>query len=283
MTTVLVWNVDGKPLHDLVANLVVEHAVDILILIECETGSRQKLLSRLRSKGPFQAVPSSEAFGVFTRFNRQFMQIVELPERERRMNFWRLHLPLHYEVLLAVVHGWDKRSVTDSETRRMLLHRVAQHVDRIERTMGHCRSLVAGDFNANPFESEMASVEGLHAIPMRSVSGRTDRSVEKRTFPFFYHPMWRCYGSAGAPPATYFRYKYQAHELFWHMIDGVVVRPDLLDFFREEDLCILGKAGKVNLLKNGLPNREKASDHLPVLFRLQLKTEVVSDEPKPLA
>ena len=45
--------------------------------------------------------------------------------------------------------------------------------------------------------------------------------------------------------------------------------------FSERNLRILTQAGNVSLLTNrGLPDAKLASDHLPVLFKLNLKAKV---------
>jgi len=51
----------------------------------------------------------------------------------------------------------------------------------------------------------------------------------------------------------------------------VLIRPELLSMFRNEELRILSVAGERTLLTaKGLPNTSVASDHLPILFRLDL-------------
>ena len=59
--------------------------------------------------------------------------------------------------------------------------------------------------------------------------------------------------------------------IFWNILDQVLIRPDLLDRFKNSDLRILTTDGTVSFLKGrGVPNESVASDHLPILFRLYL-------------
>src|SRR5271157_1634040 len=61
-------------------------------------------------------------------------------------------------------------------------------------------------------------------------------------------------------------------EVLWNMFDQVLVRPALLDRFDFKDLAILDDAGDERLVKDsGVPDRDVGSDHLPVLFRLNLR------------
>jgi hypothetical protein len=56
---------------------------------------------------------------------------------------------------------------------------------------------------------------------------------------------------------------------FWHLYDQVLLRPVLMDGLRE--LKILDAEGSTSLLGGqGYPNRAVGSDHLPILFRLEL-------------
>ena len=58
-------------------------------------------------------------------------------------------------------------------------------------------------------------------------------------------------------------------ELYWNMFDQVLLRPGLMDSLTE--LRILDGDGQASLLsERGRPRSATASDHLPILFRLDL-------------
>ena len=58
---------------------------------------------------------------------------------------------------------------------------------------------------------------------------------------------------------------------FWNMFDQVLVRPSLLDAFANDHLKILDSNDDDSLLTaRGLPNKAAASDHLPIVFGLEL-------------
>jgi hypothetical protein len=55
------------------------------------------------------------------------------------------------------------------------------------------------------------------------------------------------------------------------MTDQVLMRPDLMASFQNENLTVLTVDGDRSLLtRKGFPDASFASDHLPVLFRLDL-------------
>ena len=92
---------------------------------------------------------------------------------------------------------------------------------------------------------------------------------------FFYNPMWRAYGQqrpqAEAGAATHYWLGRWVHELAWHMLDQVVLRPGESPNFPEDQLRIITQVGGVSLLTpEGLPDAQTASDHLPVVFHWNL-------------
>jgi hypothetical protein len=55
------------------------------------------------------------------------------------------------------------------------------------------------------------------------------------------------------------------------MFDQVLLRPDLLPAFKNQELKVLVTDGTTSFLRdNGLPDRDAVSDHLPLLFRLHI-------------
>lgn len=86
--------------------------------------------------------------------------------------------------------------------------------------------------------------------------------------------MWRLYGhrpTAEAGAATHYWQNGLAGELFWHMLDQVVIRPEECDHFPEDRLRILTRVGTVELLApNGTPDTGVGTDHLPLVFHWNL-------------
>jgi hypothetical protein len=85
--------------------------------------------------------------------------------------------------------------------------------------------------------------------------------------------MWGLLGDGSRGPAgTFFHRHAEQEAYFWNMFDQVLVRPALLDRFDFKYLAILDDTGAERLVKeSGVPDRDVGSDHLPVLFRLNLR------------
>jgi endonuclease/exonuclease/phosphatase family metal-dependent hydrolase len=175
------------------------------------------------------------------------------------------------DILLAVTHFPSKRYWDDiSQTAQCV--ELANSIKLQEEEVGHSRTVLVGDFNMNPFEDGMVIAGGLHAVMSREVATRGARTVSAKSYQFFYNPMWNLLGDVTpGPPGTYYYDNAVQKAFFWNMFDQVLVRPDLLTSFDNDDLKILTSVGETSLLSpNGRPNTRIASDHLPILFKLTL-------------
>jgi hypothetical protein len=272
MAAFLLWNVRrSQPTDALVHALVRNHQIDVVLLVEYPFGLSQ-LPALLLAEGLVKR-RSWDRFGVFVRTSHRFRR---LPFRlGTRIDVWNWAPPSGQEGVVALLHGLDRRHYDDS-TRRLFFRRVVDALHQREEKQNHRRTIIAGDFNAQPFESAMSAADGLHAIGLRSIKSAGKRKVREGGAPreFFYNPMWRLYGQ---PPdreagfATYHWGSPQAHQLCWHMLDQVVLRPGEISRFPENRLEVVVQVGGVPLLDvDGLPDFRTASDHLPIIFHWDL-------------
>jgi hypothetical protein len=127
----------------------------------------------------------------------------------------------------------------------------------------------------NPFDKGLVSADGLNAVSSRQVASRGSRQVRSRQYPFFLNPMWAHFGErSGHPPGSYYYDRAELVNYYWNIFDQVLVRPDIMDRCAGEGIKILTKAGDASLLqKDGTPDSECFSDHLPLLFDIELREE----------
>jgi len=272
MVSFLFWNLNRKPLQRVVANLAWRHEVDVLMLAECPVGPETVHATlNERDSARYHIVPSRECRKVrlFTRFSREFARSVG--QDGPRLLARHLTPPGRVSVLLVAAHLPSKRYSRD-QSQAAECARVSQFIIGAEREVGHERTLLVGDLNMNPFEAGVVNANGLHAVMTRQIASGRTRVVQRQSYPFFYNPMWGRFGDeTPGPPGTYYYYEAEHMALFWHMFDQVLLRPDLMGRFRNSDLEILTSDGADSLLSSdGLPDTNRASDHLPVLFKLDL-------------
>lgn len=159
-------------------------------------------------------------------------------------------------------------------------------IRQVEKSLGYKlgqeRTILVGDLNQNPFEDGVVAGEGLNAAMTRDVVARLHRKVEEQHYSFFYNPMWGHLGdsthekfppgTAGHEPAgTSYYSAGESRWYYWNMFDQVMLRPPLLSAFKNEDLKILSGADGITFLnKSGRPDKDRVSDHLPILFRIDI-------------
>lgn len=274
MITFLFWNIRQNRIEDIIANVTRRHEVDILILAECKI-SVGVMLTALNSESESEHLfhltngRRCKRITIYTRLPRNSIESLEDYSADK-YTLRKLKLP-RAEVLLAAAHLSSKPRYkeTDKDSECRIL---GTAIRKAEEAVGHTRTLLVGDLNANPFEDGVVKADGLHGVMSRAVASRGRRRVASRSYPFFYNPMWGRFGeSTEGPAGTYYYAGSTYKEFFWHMTDQVLLRPDLMASLQNEDLKVLTIDGNRSLLtRKGFPDARFASDHLPVLFRLDL-------------
>jgi len=267
----LFWNVRRRPIVGLVAAVAREHKADVLILAESDVPDAELLeaMNLGQESVYFGELELPKRLRIYSKYGPRFMMLVE--DREG-ICIRHLKPPLMKDVILVGVHLPSKRFQSEDD-QTFGCERLANRIREAESTIGHSRTVVVGDFNVNPFEKGLVAADCLHAVMDRRIAEKGSRIVQGEGRRFFYNPMWGLLGDASpGPPGTYFYDSGKHLNYYWHMFDQVLVGADLLPSFRNEDVRISTEAGGISLVtESGKPNTNVSSDHLPVLFELDLR------------
>jgi hypothetical protein len=270
MTNFLFWNLNNKPLQEVIANLAHKYDIDVLMFVECDI-SVYDILTSLNS-GPlvmYNYVPKigCDKVELFVKFPPEFIQAIY---ETSRLTIRRLQLPASVEVLLAITHYPSKLSWSD-DSQAAGCTELALEIQMQEKKVGHSRTVLVGDLNMNPFEDGVVNSMGLHGVMNRNIAAKNTRVVNEKEYTYFYNPMWNYFGDTNTPPGTYFYYKSEPKTYFWNIFDQVLIRPELLSRFDTNEMQILTSDGNISFLNDqGLPDTRLASDHLPLLFKISL-------------
>jgi len=260
--TFFFWNLARRSLVKELARAIKEHQVDIVVLAESAL-DRDEI--RRQIPGLSEPETYSQKIKIYTSGDPSRI-IPAFDDPSRRLTIRRIVLPSHAEILLAAVHFHDKTNWTD-EDQLVEATNLARDIVKIEEHFGHTRTLLVGDLNMNPFDKAVVAAAGLHGVMTKSVARKQTRTVAAREYRFFYNPMWAHFGDrTSAPPGTTFYQKAVQIMYFWNIVDQVLVRPDLMDALH--DVRILDNIGETSLVD--VAGRPFLSDHLPLLFRLQM-------------
>jgi hypothetical protein len=270
MLTFLFWNLAKRDIGHIVSALVLENKVDILLLAE-STLAPANLLRMLNPTGSvrFNFVPpprqTDTKIDIFFGFHQNFIQ----PKEDiRRATIRVVKLPGRTEFLLCGVH-FQSALVWNDESQALESARLNTTIRETEKREGHTRTLVVGDLNMNPFALGVTSASGFNAVMTREVALRGTRRLSDEDHPFFFNPMWGHFGDGESGPAgTFYHNPNEYASIYWHMLDQVLVRPELVPYFELPSLKILTDYSAGPLIgQNGRPS---ASDHLPIIFKLNV-------------
>jgi hypothetical protein len=285
MITFAFWNVNGPKLRPgdarfvrlqrLLTLLALRRRVDVLILAESPFAGRLRIVGF--SEAPTLLSPNPITKCRLEIYHRDTVSIDPVHGGDR----WSLQAVTvaasGASFLLAATHLPAPPRPSD-ETRRSHLHRMVARLATWEQGVyeqqGHRRMIVVGDLNFEPYDLAVVGPAGLNAVSSKQLAFERSRQPTSAEAPLYlYNPMWGHYGDTnGGPPGTYFWDASEDDECrFWYMRDQVLLRPEMLPFWNDQSLEILGSVGNRPLLgKTGRPNAKYASDHLPIVFNLNL-------------
>jgi len=271
MINFLFWNIGKRVDAKRLAAVAHHWDVDVLMLAECNIPDNH-LVTALNKDNmrlyDFDIVTQCEKIKIFPRFQRSFIPaVLETP----RLTVRHLSLPGQLSVLLMVVHfpskvNWRNSSQANEASR------LAEQLKEAEARQGHNRSIVVGDLNMNPFEEGVVNAGGLHGVMSRTIATKANRNVQGQSYPYLYNPMWNLLGDyTPGPPGTFYYQNAEHTTYFWNMYDQVLIRPSLIERFDPKDVSIVTDDGVNSLLdRNGIPDKNLGSDHLPIFFRISL-------------
>ncbi len=219
--------------------------------------------------GAFHSPPShSRRIQLYTRFPPGAVAD-QFDNSDGRLTIRRLTTPSGAEILLAVLHFQSRRNWKPSE-QALQATNTQREISETEDVVGHRRTVLVGDFNMNPFDPGLIGAQALNAVMARELAQNEERTVAGQPYRFFYNPMWGHFGDrTPGPPGTHFYSSAGPESVYWNMFDQVLLRPGLMDSLAE--LRILDSDGHGPLVtERGRPRSSTASDHLPILFRLDL-------------
>ena len=263
------WNLRKRDLTDVIAEAASTLRPDIFAFCEVGASSKRTLAKLNRSERyHFTTGRIGERFHIFTRFPNRYVGVRKETDRYLILD---IELPARERFFLMILHGPSKWAGWTGESLAMECCHYVSALRDLQTEHNLARSVILGDFNMNPFEPGMVGASAFNGVMDARIARKATRNIQKREYAYFYNPMWNLLGDAiPGPPASFFYDQHTQHELQWHMLDQVLVSPDMIDSLNVDSLRILERIGDVSLItKSGRPRKAKFSDHLPLYFELE--------------
>jgi hypothetical protein len=275
MATFLFWNLCKKNLTNDLVILCHENKVDVIILAESE-GIEKTVLLEAVNQGQLTKFfnPSNHLSGLsfFFKYPANWIKNITNDSKENsHIAIREISLPTGLNILLVALHLSSKLHM-DQYAQISQATRIIQKIEEAEEQVDHTNTLVIGDFNMNPFETGLVGADSFHAVMDRQTAKEYSRKVDNQNRRYFYNPMWGRMGdtSVGPPGTYYYRGGYLSY--FWNTFDQVLLRPDLIDYFANDQLHVIDKIGQKSLLTQsgrGRIDKKTSSDHLPIMIALK--------------
>jgi len=177
---------------------------------------------------------------------------------------------IDYNLIVAMTHS-DSKLYSKNNRQAANLRQFHEAIS-MEQETHKCENVLAiGDFNANPFEDSCLGADNLFAQPFADeVISSPTRDVGEKTYQKFYNPTWKFFGNRTAPFTTYhYVDSGDMANCHWNVLDQVIIRPQLIKAFDDEQLKIISSTKNHQLLRNGKPDSKNYSDHLPLFCVLK--------------
>ncbi len=271
MMTFLFWNIKRNPIQEIIGDIVEINEVDIVILAECSIGEIELLRELNRGKSIFSLVaPAIGKTPIYVRFPADWLRPLKVT----------LDLSIHHlenpvtdsKTTIVAAHLPSKRHY-DADALESIASESREEIESVEHEVGHTNTIVVGDLNMNPFEKGVASFLGFQGVMDKRVARSGSRVMRGKRRDFFYNPMWSLMGdeSSGPPGTFYYNDSSSLQNFYWNTLDQVLLRPDLIPRFPDNELKIITEINSRSLVSDhGIPKSSTVSDHLPLLFKIDI-------------
>lgn len=256
------WNTHKEKVNKLLESIILKNMYDIVILAEYEDNidelidklyekdmeyknisiSRDERITFLTNQKNFRSAFSEQYFTI---------RLFKLSQDDTKI-ICGLHLP--------------GQGYAEDGDRRVILQEIVEKIEKLEDKYKTKKTIILGDFNANPFENCMIEATGLHSVSSSFIAKKICRKIKGKTYNMFYNPMWNKFGDFEGTPGTYYYRKAVVREVFWNIFDQVVIRPQVIDKFKKESLNIITEIDDKLLIGS---NKIIISDHLPLEFEIE--------------
>ena len=281
MLTFVFWNLRGHSLETHLAELARVYTIDTFLLAEADGINDARLTAALATSTGGTAYDPLPVLGC-----RKIRIYSRLPPSSwtnvrdtQDMTIRSLKTPTGKEILLAVVHLPSRLRNNSLSNQAALCGDIAAEIRSVEQQMKNDDTLLVGDLNLDPFDLGMVQATGLNAVMSRWIAAQDTRRLRGgRQYRMFFNPMWHFFGdSKEQPPGTYYYRTSENDCIFWHLFDQVLVRRGLIVPLMDNGILEIltgykdSRAADVSFASaSGIPLKEHISDHLPLLFGLDL-------------
>lgn len=259
---ILFWNTHNNNLNEYIVNLVIDNAIDVLVMAEYDADEKE-LAELFRSRG--SALELQNTIGC----NRiSFWCNYRDIEPAIQESYYSIQI-IKSEYIICCVHLITDLYGDRTDERLEIIRGIIEDIEITEKKINSKKTIIIGDINEMPYGKGCLNANGFHALPVLNVDDTPTRRVNNKEYRKFYNPMWNLLGDFSYPPGTYYFNQAKLHNPMWYMLDQVILSQEVLPLFKKESLKILTSCSYADLVDDKMRPNINVSDHFPIMCEIK--------------
>lgn len=258
---ILFWNLKNNDNSHYIINLIRIHNIEIAVFCEYNNLNKEIIEKELPNFSFSTGMNGCEK--VIFLFKSSIIN-----EVRRESNRYAMYSFEYDSTSYTIVglHLPDQRSA-DSDARKDVIGDLMRELVELEKESNNCNTIIIGDFNAGPFDSELTQKNMFNAVPFKDIIKKQEViEFQHKRYRRFYNPMVH-YISESTKQYGSIYHTGGSSTVVWYTFDQVIVRNPLVESINNVSYC--KSIGNTDLIsKNGIP-KANISDHLPLIVELR--------------
>lgn len=153
------------------------------------------------------------------------------------------------------------------DDRKAVISELMMDLTRFENDTKVDNTIIIGDFNSSPFDSELVQKNMFNAVLFKKLIMEQEKiKYNNHFYKRFYNPMLDYISESNEHYGSYY-YTSSIDALVWYCYDQVLLRKPLVNSIIDLSYC--KKIMKESLItSNGIP-KKNISDHLPLVMEVE--------------
>ena len=192
----LFWNVNRREINDKIVEIVIENKINIIALAEYEDNKDELKRKFIENKYDIYEIESINDCRVKV-FTTILPGSIERIIDKRHYTLFRINHSNMGKIMFGFVHIFSKM-VKDENDYFSKMGKMVNIIESKELENNSDYTILAGDFNMNPFEKGMLASGALFSLPTIMEANKKKKILDDEEYKMFYNPMWKFCASGRA-------------------------------------------------------------------------------------
>ena len=257
----LFWNLYDKQNDRFIVDLLIENDIDTAIFAEYQKTDFLNVVSHLNGKYQLH-----DGVGGCTHITLLSKITNEVSVRREQDRYTLYSIACNDERYLVAGIHLPANPHSKADDRKNTIRDLVLDINEQEYLLKHDNTIVIGDFNASPYDSELILKDHFNAVLFKDIIKRAEHvKYNKHIYKRFYNPMVHYISETKQNYGSYF-YGSGIDSLYWFCYDQVLVRRSLMDLLKDVKFCRM--VNNSSLMTDTKPKKE-ISDHLPLVVTFE--------------